>query len=47
MCRKSHQATHILFKYFVSKVGGGGVKAFADNADVGGGGRSKIWENLH
>ena len=23
-CRKSHQATHLLFKYYVSKLGGGG-----------------------
>ena len=35
MCRKSYQATHLLFKYYVSKLGVGlGVKACADNADV-------------
>ena len=42
MCRISLQATHFLFKYYVSKLGGG--KACADYADVGGG--SQIRENL-
>ena len=32
----SHQATYLLYKYNVSKLGWG-VKAWADNADAGGG----------
>ena len=31
----SHQATHLLFKYYISKLGGG-VMTFADLADTGG-----------
>ena len=38
MCHKSLQPTHILVKYYVSKLGGGwGVKACSDNAEAGGG----------
>ena len=43
MCCISHQATHLLFKYYISKLRGG-VKTCADLADSGGG--FKIWENL-
>ena len=35
MCRQSHQAFHLLFKYYNSKLGGG-IKACADNADAEG-----------
>ena len=45
MYRKSHEATHLVFKYYVSKEGGVGVKACADNADtwwVGGGNLGKL-----
>ena len=34
MCHKSHQATHLLFKYYVSKLGGGRPKACDDNTDM-------------
>ena len=34
MCGISHQATHLLFKYYVSKLRGG-VKSCADYADAG------------
>ena len=38
MCCISNQSTQPLFKYYVSKLGGGaGVKACADYADAGGG----------
>ena len=41
-CHKSYQPTHLLFKYYVSKLGGGwGFKAFADNAEAGGGHKSE------
>ena len=45
---KSHQATQLLFTYYVSQLRGvwWGVKACADNADVGGQGWSKIRENM-
>ena len=40
-------SSKLMFKYYVSKLGGGwGVKACADTADAGGGGGSKIWEKL-
>ena len=46
MCCISRQATNLLFKYYISKLGGG-VKVCVDNADARGGiGGSEIWENL-
>ena len=42
-----HQASHLPFKYYISNFfSGGGVKAYADSADAGGRGGSKIMENL-
>ena len=35
-----HQATHLLLKYYISKLGGMGVKVYADNADAVGGPKS-------
>ena len=34
MCHISHQATHLLFKYYVRKVGGWGVPNLGKLADV-------------
>ena len=43
MCCISHQATHLLFKYYISKLGGWGVKTVADLADKGGPRFGKTW----
>ena len=36
MCRKSHQASHLLFKYYIINLGGGGGVKICD--DPGGAG---------
>ena len=33
MCRKSHQATHLLLKYYANKLAG--AMGWADNGDAG------------
>ena len=40
MCCIIHEASHLLFKYYISKLGGGGVKTCADLADTWRGPRS-------
>ena len=43
MCPRIHQATHLLFKYYISKLGGASRLALTMLTQWG---VSKIWENL-
>ena len=42
MCRKSHQAPHPLFKYYVSKLGGGGSRLAVTILTQGRGGKNLV-----